>query len=146
MRPDEAAAAVALWAECGLTRPWNEPHADLARALDGPTSTVLAAVDGSGLVGTAMVGYDGHRGWVYYLAVREDRRRAGVGRVLMAACEQWLGERGVPKVQLMVREGNDAALGFYEALGYADQQTVVLGRFLDLELEARRRAGVGGRG
>lgn len=146
LHPDEAAPAVALWAECGLTRPWNDPHADLTRALDGPTSTVLAAVDGSSLVGTVMVGYDGHRGWVYYLAVREARRRAGVGRVLMEAGERWLGDRGVPKVQLMVREGNDAVLGFYEALGYADQQVVVLGRFLDAELEARRRAGAGGRG
>ena len=70
---DHTDDAVALWRETGLTRPWNDPYADLARALAGPTSTVLGAQDADGcLVGTVMVGHDGHRGWVYYLAVRPD--------------------------------------------------------------------------
>jgi GNAT superfamily N-acetyltransferase len=78
---DRADEAVALWRETGLTRPWNDPYADLMRAVGGPCSTVLAAVDDGVLNGTAMVGHDGHRGWVYYLAVRSDHRRAGLGRV-----------------------------------------------------------------
>lgn len=89
--------AVALWHESGLTRPWNDPHADLARAMAGPTSTVLAALDDDVLAGTAVVGHDGHRGWVYYLAVRADRRRAGLGRDLVGASERWLVERHVTK-------------------------------------------------
>lgn len=141
--PEESDAAVALWRQCDLTRPWNDPVADLARALTNPTSTVLVAQDGDDLVGTAMVGYDGHRGWVYYVAVSPHRRREGIGRLLMERCERWLGDRGVPKVQLMVRQGNTAA-AFYRSLGYADQQTVALGRFLDPELEQLRRAGSGG--
>nr|WP_281497138.1 GNAT family acetyltransferase [Ornithinimicrobium sp. F0845] len=141
LQPHEADRAVELWAECGLTRPWNDPHADLARALGGANSTVLAAVRGEELVGTAMVGHDGHRGWVYYLAVAPGRRRDGVGRCLMEACEQWLRDRGAPKVQLMVRQGNAAVVEFYAALGYTDQGTITLGRFLDPELEARRRMG-----
>lgn len=144
LRRQEVDSAVALWQECGLTRPWNDPHADLARALDGASSTVLAALREERLVGTAMVGHDGHRGWVYYLAVSPDHRRGGVGRELMAACEAWLRERGAPKVQLMVRQSNAAAVGFYAELGYTDQDVVTLGRFLDPELEARRRAGMGG--
>lgn len=123
--------AVALWEECGLTRPWNDPHADLKRALGGPSSTVLAVVEDGVLAGTAMVGHDGHRGWVYYLAVRPDRRGGGLGRELMRASERWLMQRGVPKAQLMVRTTNAAVVSFYESLGYEDGEVVVLGKFLD---------------
>lgn len=124
--------AVALWHASGLTRPWNDPHADLARALAEPTSTVLAAEDEDGrLLGTAMVGHDGHRGWVYYLAVQPALRRSGLGRALMHASEEWLRERRVPKVNLMVRTTNSAVIAFYEALGYKDGEVVVLGKFLD---------------
>jgi ribosomal protein S18 acetylase RimI-like enzyme len=129
--PEHADDAVALWHECGLTRPWNDPHADLARAMAGPSSTVLAAVDGTELTGTAMVGHDGHRGWLYYLAVRPDRRHEGLGGELVRACEQWLVERDVPKVQLMVRTTNAVVVSFYERLGYTDGEVVVLGKRLD---------------
>ena len=80
-----------------------------------------------------MVGCDGHRGWVYYLAVAPERRRSGLGRTMMDAAEAWLRERGAPKIQLMVREDNEAALGFYEALGLERQKVVTLGRFLAAE-------------
>ena len=122
--------AVALWREAGLTRPWNDPDADLRRAVDSPASTVLAAWTAGDLLGTAMVGHDGHRAWVYYLAVPTDRRGEGIGRRLMAACEQWARDRGVPKVQLMVRRTNDGVVAFYESLGYERSDVVVLGRFL----------------
>ena len=123
--------AVALWEECGLTRPWNDPHADLDRALSGESSTVLAVVDDGVLVGTAMVGHDGHRGWVYYLAVAPAARGSGLGRELMAAAEEWVVARGIPKLMLMVRSSNTAVLGFYERLGYVLEDTAVLGRRLD---------------
>ena len=125
------AAAVTLWQQNGLTRPWNDPDADLRRAVTGATSTVLAVVEQGALLGTAMVGDDGHRGWVYYLAVTRGRQGQGLGRRLMQACEQWAQERGVPKVQLMVRTENAAVLAFYERLGYVDDQVVVLSRRLD---------------
>jgi len=129
---DDERAVVALWEATGLTRPWNDPAADLRAALETPTSTVLGArrPDGS-LVGTVMVGYDGHRGWVYYLAVDEAQRGTGLGRALMVAAEAWLVSQGAPKVQLMVRTTNTAVLGFYAALGYTDQSCVVLGRRTD---------------
>lgn len=128
---DRADEAVALWDACGLTRPWNDPHADLTRAMGGPCSTVLAAVEDDVLTGTAMVGHDGHRGWVYYLAVRPDRRRAGLGRDLMNASERWLMQRKVPKINLMVRTTNTSVVAFYESLGYKDGEVLVLGKFLD---------------
>jgi ribosomal protein S18 acetylase RimI-like enzyme len=123
--------AVALWEECGLTRPWNDPRADLDRALAGPASTVLADVEGGVLRGTAMVGHDGHRAWVYYVAVAPGAQGNGLGRALMAAAEAWTTERGVPKLMLMVRGTNTDALGFYARLGYQVEDVSTLGRRLD---------------
>lgn len=127
----DAEAAVTLWQAAGLTRPWNDPHADFARALAEPGADVLGLRDGDALVATVMVGDDGHRGWVYYLAVAPDRQRHGLGRVLMAAAEAWLRARGCAKLNLMVRHDNAAALGFYARLGYADGAVVTLGKRLD---------------
>lgn len=123
--------AVALWHEAGLTRPWNDAHQDLRRAMRGTESTVLALLDGQRLVGTVMVGHDGHRGWIYYMAVRAEERGRGHGQRLLQACEQWVAARGVPKVQLMVRAGNDVVASFYERLGYERSAVTVLGRRLE---------------
>jgi ribosomal protein S18 acetylase RimI-like enzyme len=129
--PADFPAVVALWEEAGLTRPWNPPVVDLQRALDTETATVLGAVRADSLVGTVMVGHDGHRGWVYYLAVATAERGTGVGRALMQAAETWLADRGAVKVQLMVREANTAVTGFYDRLGYADADVRVLAKRLD---------------
>jgi ribosomal protein S18 acetylase RimI-like enzyme len=126
----DAADVIALWEACGLTRPWNDPGADFDRAISGPASAVLVLQEGSTLAASVMVGFDGHRGWVYYLAVAPERRRAGLGRTMMEAAEAWLRARGAPKIQLMVREDNVEALGFYEALGLERQKVATLGRFL----------------
>lgn len=123
-------AVVALWHACGLTRPWNDPEADFARAIGGEASTVLVAETDGAVVGSVMVGDDGHRGWIYYLAVAPAARRSGLGRQLMAAAEEWLRARGCPKIQLMVREDNAPALDFYAALRLERQSVVTLGRFL----------------
>jgi ribosomal protein S18 acetylase RimI-like enzyme len=123
-------AAIALWHDAGLVVPWNDPRADLERALDGPSSTVLAGVQDGALVATAVVGHDGHRGWVYYLAVAPAARGRGLGRAMMDACERWLADRGVPKLNLMVRGGNEPVLGFYDALGYGRDEVVVVSRRL----------------
>ncbi len=125
--------AVALWQACGLTRPWNDPHADFTRAVLGESSAVLGMYDDDdgALIGTAMVGVDGHRGWVYYLASTPDRRGLGIGRALMAAAENWIESRGMPKVHVMVRRSNTDVVGFYDSLGYVEQDTMVLGRRFD---------------
>jgi len=92
---------IALWQRCGLTRPWNDPAADIATARRGDNATILIGRAEGAIVASALVGHDGHRGWVYYLAVAPDRRRAGLGRTSMDAAEAWLRERGAPKLQLM---------------------------------------------
>jgi len=122
--------ATGLWEEAGLTRPWNEPASDFDRALSGPTSAVLGALDAGQLAATVMVGHDGHRGWVYYLAVKRGNRRRGLGRRMMQEAQSWLRERGAVKLQLMVRDGNADALGFYQHLGYEDAHVTVLARWL----------------
>ena len=123
-------AAVALWRRLGLTRPWNDPYADIRLALDSPAATVLAGRLRARLVATAMVGADGHRGWVYYLAVASDCRGRGYGEAMMRAAERWAAARGMPKIQLMVRSENTAVLGFYEAIGYERSDVVVMARWL----------------
>lgn len=128
--PEDRDAIVALWGEAGLTRPWNDPVADFDLALGSPSSAVLAArVDGE-IAGSVMVGFDGHRGWVYYLSVSSARRAEGVGRVLMHESERWLAGKGCPKLQLMVRRDNAQACGFYAALGYEVQDVVTIGKRL----------------
>ncbi len=127
----DAPAVIALWQACGLTRPWNDPQADFDRASRADHAAILLARIDDAIVGSIMVGHDGHRGWVYYLAVMPDRQRHGIGRALMAAAEAWLIAAGIPKIQLMVRGGNDAALAFYRNLGLERQDVVVLGRVLD---------------
>jgi ribosomal protein S18 acetylase RimI-like enzyme len=123
-------AAAAVWEEAGLTRPWNDPGSDFDRAVRGPASAVLGAFDEHGLAATVMVGHDGHRGWVYYLAVKQTKRHGGLGRRMMQEAEAWVRERGVAKLQLMVRQDNTEALGFYERLGYEDAKVTVLARWL----------------
>ncbi|QMW23054.1 GNAT family acetyltransferase [Sandaracinobacteroides saxicola] len=124
--PADRGATIALWHDCGLTRPWNDPGSDFDRALSGPASTILGLHDAVGLAGTVMVGHDGHRGWVYYLAVAPARQRHGLGRALMTAAEAWLLRHGVPKLNLMVRADNAVAQGFYQAIGYTLSDVTVL--------------------
>jgi ribosomal protein S18 acetylase RimI-like enzyme len=118
-------AVTALWRDVDLVRPWNDPDGDFHRAIRGPSSAVFGAeVDGV-LVGTVMVGYDGHRGWLYYVAVSPSAQRRGVGTALTRRAEEWLGERGADKVQLMVRRGNDEPRLFYGELGYEPSEVTV---------------------
>jgi len=116
----EIGEAVRFWEACGLTHPRNDPEADARRALDGPSSTILASFAADHLIGTAMCGWDGHRGWIYYLGVDSDFRRWGVGRKLIWHCEDWLSQFGAPKVQLMIRAENSEVARFYEAIGYEE--------------------------
>ncbi|MEQ1498555.1 MAG: GNAT family acetyltransferase [Novosphingobium sp.] len=127
----DRAAVVALWHSAGLTRPWNDPAADFDLALANPTSIVLLARDGAALAGSVMAGFDGHRGWVYYLATDPVRLGQGIGKALMQAAEQWLQSLGCPRIRLMVRDDNTAARGFYSAIGYTDQAVITMGRTLD---------------
>ena len=122
---------VALWQRCGLTRPWNDPHADIALARRRDNSTVLIGRDGGAIAATVMVGHDGHRGWVYYVAVDPVRRAQGLGRCIMSAAEDWLRQAGIAKLQLLVRRSNAKAGAFYQSLGYTEAETIVFAKWLD---------------
>jgi ribosomal protein S18 acetylase RimI-like enzyme len=124
-------AVVALWERCGLTRPWNEPQADIARARGKSNSDILVGRDGPTVIATVMVGHDGHRGWVYYVAVDPDQHKQGYGRAIMAAAEHWLRDRGVEKLQLLVRADNTQVQAFYETLDYDQQERVIYAKWLD---------------
>ncbi|WP_277208687.1 GNAT family acetyltransferase [Isoptericola croceus] len=129
---DDVAQVVALWRECDLTRPWNDPYRDIADARRNPTSTVLVARDAaSAVVGSVMAGYEGHRGWLYYVAVAPGLQGTGLGRRLVEAAEEWLRDAGASKVMLMVRTTNEHVRDFYGRLGYSVQDVAVLGRWMD---------------
>lgn len=142
-RESDEDALIALWQRCGLTRPQNDPHRDIARKRAEQPALLLVAEFEGGIVGSVMVGYEGHRGWVNYLAVDPNRRRAGLGAQLMAAAEVALRARGCPKINLQVRAGNGAAIAFYRALGYTVDEVVSLGKRLLVD-DAGRPTGHGG--
>lgn len=114
-------SVISLWQEAGLTRSWNNPHLDIQRKLTVQPELFLLAVDErDDVIGSVMAGYDGHRGWLYYLASDPARRRQGIARALVEHAEELLLEMGCPKIQLMVRPGNEATMSFYDALGYEE--------------------------
>ncbi|MBT9596819.1 MAG: GNAT family acetyltransferase [Vitreoscilla sp.] len=128
----DESAVVALWQRCGLTRPWNDPLRDIQRKLDAqPDLFAVLCANGSGeVIGTVMAGYEGHRGWINYLAVSPDAQRGGHGRALMAWAEARLRECGCPKINLQVRRGNEPVLAFYAAIGFGEDDVVSLGKRL----------------
>jgi len=127
----DVATVVALWQRCELTRPWNDPAADIALARRGPNSTILIGRDGETIIATAMVGHEGHRGWVYYVAVDPDHRGKGHGRTMMDAAEDWLRNAGIAKLQLLVRPENAKVQAFYESIGYDEQPRIMYAKWLD---------------
>ncbi|TMJ61436.1 MAG: GNAT family acetyltransferase [Alphaproteobacteria bacterium] len=131
LEDSDIAEVIALWQRCGSTRPWNDPGRDIALARKEANATVLLGRKDGALVASVLVGHDGHRGWVYYVTVDPDDRFKGFGRVIMSAAEDWLRERGIEKLQLMVRGHNAKVHAFYESLGYYDQDRVVYAKWLD---------------
>lgn len=123
-------AVTTLWQACCLTMPHNNPSEDFRFARGKPASDILVAIKESGVVGSIMVGHDGHRGWLYYVAVDGAHRHQGIGRLLVQAAEGWLRARGVPKVHLMVRETNKAVIAFHARIGYDPMPRVNMQKWL----------------
>lgn len=129
-RPADETALIALWRSCDLIRPQNDPQKDIARKLRvNPEWFLVGELDGN-LVAGVMAGYEGHRGWINYLAVAPAHRRAGLGRAMMAAAERLLREAGCPKINLQVRPENTGVIEFYRRIGFAVEGAVSLGRRL----------------
>jgi ribosomal protein S18 acetylase RimI-like enzyme len=131
-RDADEGTIVALWEGCGLTRPWNPPSADIALLRGSSHGDILVATHEEGdVIGSVMVGHDGHRGWIYYLAVSPSCQRRGLGSRLMRAAEAWLREHGMRKVELMIRDTNTEVTAFYAGLGYDREPVTVMSRWLD---------------
>ena len=130
-RTGDLAAVAAVWRASGLTVPYNDPAADIAFCRASAHGEVFVGESEDGrLIASAMVGHDGHRGWLYYVAVDPLQRERGLGRAIVQHAESWLQARGVRKVQLLVRAGNTAAGDFYERLGYERSPVAVFQRWL----------------
>jgi ribosomal protein S18 acetylase RimI-like enzyme len=127
----DVTSVIALWERCGLTRPWNDPAADIALARRGDNAAVLVGREGESIAASVMVGHDGHRGWVYYVSVDPECRGKGFGRIIMTAAEQWLRERGILKLMLIVRRDNTKVQAFYETLDYSEQDRILYAKWLD---------------
>jgi ribosomal protein S18 acetylase RimI-like enzyme len=126
---------VALWHACGLLRPWNEPADDIALCHRTASSELFVGLTGdddaaSMLGATVMTGSDGHRGWMYYLAVDPALRRKGFARAMVHHAEHWLATLGIRKVELMIRDDNEAVRSFYEKIGYAVEPRMIMSRWL----------------
>lgn len=127
----DEAQVVDLWARCGLLRPWNDPRKDIARKLRVQRELFLVGVAGDRIAGTVMAGYEGHRGWINYLAVDPDRRRQGFARALMGAAEERLRALGCAKINLQIRQDNREAIAFYRRIGFAEDASVSMGKRLE---------------
>lgn len=137
--PADEDALVALWHACGLVASYNDPASDFRFARGGACSDVLVAVDEAGRVGgSVMVGHDGHRGWLYYVAAAPELQGSGIGRLVVSAAEDWLRTRGVNKAQLLVRDTNTNVVAFYERLGFETAPRVIMGKWLRTDGSASR--------
>ena len=128
IRNGEEEAVAELWRDCGLTRSWNDPYDDIGSARTNVSSEIFVAITGDDgrIVGSVMAGYDGHRGWVYYVAVAPKYRTQRLGKRLMHHAETWLRKLGARKVMLMIREDNEEVRRFYEGLGYGIEKRTVM--------------------
>jgi ribosomal protein S18 acetylase RimI-like enzyme len=130
-QPSDEAGVIELWRRCDLTRPWNDPHRDIARKLKvRPDLFLVGEIDGA-IVASAMVGYDGHRGWINYLGVDPDHRRKGLARQIMSEAEGLLRKEGCSKINLQVRSSNAQAIEFYRQIGYAVDDVMSMGKRLE---------------
>jgi len=129
--PDDLQPVIDLWIKCDLTRPWNNPQKDILRKIEvNPELFLVGEIDGK-MAASAMGGYDGHRGWVNYLAVDPEYQRRGSARVIMAEIERMLADTGCPKINLQIRNSNLAAIEFYKRIGYNVEEITSMGKRLE---------------
>jgi len=131
VKPQEEESVIKLWGDCGLLVPWNDPHRDIQRKLKMQPDMFLAACSGGRVIATVMAGYDGHRGWINYLAVDPKHRRSGLGRRIMAEAESRLRTVGCPKINLQVRSTNADVIEFYKRIGFKQDDVVSMGKRLE---------------
>jgi ribosomal protein S18 acetylase RimI-like enzyme len=139
-QPEDEEAVVSLWRRCDLIRPWNDPRKDIQRKLGVRPDWFLVGVRDGQIAASVMAGYDGHRGWLNYLAVAPEHRRRGLARAIVAEAERLLREAGCPKVNLQIRTSNHGVIEFYRRLGYAVDDVTSMGKRLEHDDHAARSA------
>ncbi len=132
-RTDDEPSVIALWKECDLVRPWNDPHRDICRKLKVNAEWFLVGLVDGQVVATVMAGYEGHRGWLNYLAVAPEFQRRGLARGIVVEAERLLRKAGCPKINLQIRTSNQAVIEFYRRLGYSVDDVVSMGKRLEHE-------------
>ncbi len=132
-RPSDEAGVVQLWKDCDLVVPWNSPHADIQRKVQVQPELFLVGVAAGKLVATVMAGYEGHRGWINYLAVAPDFRGRGIGHRIMQEAEAGLRAIGCPKINVQIRRNNTAVIKFYKSVGFSVDEVVSMGKRLELD-------------
>jgi ribosomal protein S18 acetylase RimI-like enzyme len=130
-QPGDETDVIALWKACDLIVPWNDPHQDIERKLKVDPDLFLVGLEKGIIVASVMGGYEGHRGWINYLAVHPDRRGKGFAKAIMAEVEQRIKAKGCPKICLQVRKTNHTVIAFYKSIGYTDDQVIGLGKWLE---------------
>ena len=131
---EDQAAVIKLWRACALVVPWNNPEKDIARKLKVDPDLFLVGEIGGEIVATVMGGYEGHRGWINYLAVSPQHQRKGYGKIIMECVEQRIEAKGCPKINLQIRGTNLQAAAFYEAIGYDVENAIGLGKRLEPDI------------
>ncbi len=131
---EDQAAVIELWQACALVVPWNDPVKDIARKLKVDADLFLVGESRGEIVATVMGGYEGHRGWINYLAVSPQHQRKGYGREIMEFVEQRIQLKGCPKINLQIRGTNTQAAAFYQAIGYDIENAIGLGKRLEPDI------------
>ena len=127
---------VTLWRQCDLIRPWNDPHKDIQRKLKVRPDLFLVGVLDGQIVACVMAGYEGHRGWLNYLAVAPGHQRQGLARAIVAEAERLLRDAGCPKINLQIRTSNQGVIEFYRRLGYSTDDVISMGKRLEPDSKA----------
>ena len=135
-QPADEESVISLWRRCDLVRPWNDPRKDIRRKLDvRPDLFLVGLLDGQ-VVACVMAGFEGHRGWLNYLAVAPEHQRQGRARAMVAEAERLLRAAGCPKINLQVRTSNQGVIDFYRRLGYSVDEVVSMGKRLEHDEKA----------
>ncbi len=128
---EDEQAVIDLWRRCDLIRPWNDPQKDIRRKLQFQSEMFLVGSVEGEIVASVMAGYEGHRGWVNYLAVDPDFQHKGYGRMIMNEAEKLLREAGCPKINLQIRNSNESAIEFYQNIGFVIDEVLSMGKRLE---------------
>ena len=128
--PGDENTVIEIWRKCDLVKPWNNPKRDIERKLEVDPELFLVGLIDNQVVATVIGGYDGHRGWLYYLAVDPAYQRMGLGRQIMNEVEQRILATGCPKINLQIRADNSIVVEFYESIGYQTEDRISMGRRL----------------